>query len=150
MSLAITINEDIKNAMKAKDKVRLEALRAIKSAFLLAGTEKGASGEMSEADELKILQKLQKQRKDSLEIFTAQKRDDLAIVEKQQLDILQEFLPAPMSAEDLDSYLKTLIEKLGISGPQEMGKAMGMASKELSGKSDGKTISAALKALLNK
>lgn len=149
MSLAISINTHIKEAMKAKDKIRLETLRAIKSAFLMAGTEKGATGEISEADELKILQRLQKQRKDSLDIYTEQGRADLAKDEQEQLAILEEFLPKQMSADELDTYLKGLLEKLGATGPQDLGKVMGAASKELAGKADGKTISAAVRALLN-
>lgn len=149
MSLAISINSHIKEAMKAKDKIRLETLRAIKSAFLMAGTEKGATGEISEADELKILQRLQKQRKDSLDIYTEQGRADLAKDEQEQLAILEEFLPKQMGAEELNTYLKGLLEKLGASGPQDLGKVMGAASKELAGKADGKTISAAVRALLN-
>lgn len=149
MSLANKINDQIKDAMRAKDKTRLEALRAIKSALLLAGTEKGASGDISEADELKILQRLQKQRKDSLGIYTQQNREDLAADEKNQLAVIEEFLPKQMDAEELNNYLKALIEKLGVSGPQEMGKVMGVASKELAGKADGKTISTAVRQLLS-
>lgn len=148
MSLANSINDHIKAAMKAKDKVRLESLRAIKSAFLMAGTEKGATGEISEADELKILGRLQKQRKDSLDIYTEQGRADLAEDEKQQLAIIEEFLPKQMSAEELNGYLEALLQKLGATGPQDLGKVMGAASKELAGKADGKTISAAVRALL--
>lgn len=149
MSLAVSINDHIKDAMRAKDKIRLESLRAIKSAFLLAGTEKGASGSISEDEELKILQRLQKQRKDSLEIYTQQGRADLAEDERLQLQIIEEFLPKQMDAEELNSYLKNLLEKLGASGPQDMGKVMGTASKELAGKADGKTISAAVRELLS-
>lgn len=150
MNLANSINDHIKDAMKAKDKVRLETLRAIKSAFLMAGTEKGATGDISEADELKMLQRLQKQRKDSLEIYREQGRDDLAVDEQNQLAVLEEFLPKQMSAEELNTYLQGLLEKLGATGPQDLGKVMGAASKELAGKADGKTISAAVRSLLTK
>lgn len=149
MSLAENINNEIKNAMRAKDKVRLEALRSIKSALLLAGTEKGASGEMNEADELKILQKLQKQRKDSLEIYTQQAREDLAVDERDQLAVIETFLPKQMDASELESYLKALVEKLGATGPQDMGKIMGIASKELAGKADGKAISSIVRQVLS-
>lgn len=149
MSLANSINDHIKDAMRAKDKIRLETLRAIKSAFLLAGTEKGASGEMSADEELKILQRLQKQRKDSLDIYTEQGRQDLAEDEKNQLAVIEEFLPKQMTAEELDGYLKDLLQKLGATGPQDLGKVMGAASKELAGKADGKTISAAVRSLLS-
>jgi uncharacterized protein YqeY len=134
--------------MRAKDKVRLETLRSIKSAILLAGTEKGASGEMSADDELKILQKLQKQRKDSLEIYNQQGREDLAVDERDQLAVIESFLPKQMDSNELESYLKALMEKLGAAGPQDIGKVMGVASKELAGKADGKTISAMVKQIL--
>jgi uncharacterized protein YqeY len=148
MSLAENINNEIKSAMRAKDKVRLETLRSIKSAILLAGTEKGASGEMSADDELKILQKLQKQRKDSLEIYNQQGREDLAVDERDQLAVIESFLPKQMDSNELESYLKALMEKLGAAGPQDIGKVMGVASKELAGKADGKTISAMVKQIL--
>ncbi len=139
----------MKAAMKAKDKAQLEALRAIKSAILLAKTEKGGQEEMTEADELKLLQKLQKQRQDALDIYTTQGREDLAETETKQMEVIQKFLPEPLSEKELKEYLKQLIEKLQASGPQDMGKVMGIASKELTGKAEGKAISAQVKELLN-
>jgi uncharacterized protein YqeY len=148
MSLADTVANEMKTAMRAKDKVTLETLRAIKSAILLAKTEKGGSDEMSEADELKLLMKLQKQRKDSLEIYEQQKREDLAAEERGQLEVIERFLPKQMDQAELDEHLKGLIERLNVQGPKDMGKLMGAASKELAGKADGKTIAARVKELL--
>ncbi len=148
MSLSTQIAEEMKAAMRAKDKVKLEALRSIKSAILLANTEKGAGGELSEADELKLLQKLQKQRKDSLEIYVEQGRDDLAGEEKAQLEVIESFLPKQMDENELRDYLQELITRLGVESPRDMGKVMGTASKELAGKADGKTISNVVKDLL--
>lgn len=148
MSLSNHIAEEIKNAMRAKDKVRLEALRSIKSAILLAQTDKGSSGELSEADEQKILQKLQKQRKDSLDIYKQQGREDLAAEEEAQLAIISAFLPEQMGEDELREYLTGLIGELGASGPQDMGKVMGTATKNLAGKADGKTISSIVRTLL--
>lgn len=139
----------MKAAMKAKDKAQLEALRAIKSAILLAKTEKGGQEEMTETDELKLLQKLQKQRQDALDIYTAQGREDLAETEAKQMEVIQKFLPEPLSVKELKEYLEQLIEKLQASGPQDMGKVMGIASKELTGRAEGKAISAQVKELLN-
>lgn len=147
--LSQNIGEEIKTAMKAKDKGRLEALRAIKSAILMAQTDKGAGGELSEDDELKILQRMQKQRKDSLEIYEQQNREDLAVDERDQLAIIETFLPKQMSEDELKTYLQALMDKLGIQGPQDMGKIMGVASKELAGKADGKAISGMVKQLLS-
>lgn len=148
MALSNTIGEEIKNAMRAKDKVRLESLRGIKSAIMLAVTEKGAGAELSEDEELKILTRLQKQRKDSIAIYEEQGRADLADEEKAQLAIIEGFLPKALSPEELNEYLTALIAEVGASGPQDMGKVMGRASKELTGKADGKTISAAVRELL--
>ena len=148
MSLSTQIAEEMKAAMRAKDTVKLEALRSIKSAILLSNTEKGAGGELSEADELKLLQKLQKQRKDSLEIYVEQGRDDLADEEKAQLEVIESFLPKQMDENELRDYLQELITRLGVEGPRDMGKVMGTASKELAGKADGKTISNVVKDLL--
>lgn len=148
MSLSDKIGEELKVAMRAKDKTALASLRAIKSAILLAQTEKGAGTQLTEDEELKLLQRLQKQRKDSLEIYEKQNREDLAADERDQLAIIERFLPKPMSRDELDTYLKALIAKVGASGPQDMGKIMGPASKELAGKADGKTISARVRELL--
>ena len=138
----------MKQAMKAKDKVRLEALRSIKSAVMLALTEKAKGSELSEEEELKILQRLQKQRKDSLEIYEQQNRADLAEEERSQLAVIEDFLPKQMSPEELKAYLGELISKVGASSPRDMGKVMGVASKELAGKADGKTISGVVRELL--
>lgn len=148
MSLSQKISEEMKAAMRAKDKVRLEALRSIKSALMLAKTEKGKDAELNEDEELKILQRLQKQRKDSYEVYDQQGRQDLAEEERQQLEVIQGFLPKQMSEKELEAYLKELIVRLDAKGPQDMGKVMGTASKELAGKADGKTISAKVKEIL--
>lgn len=148
MSLTKNIAEEMKAAMRAKDKVKLESLRAIKSALMLAQTEKGAGAELDQDEELKILTRLQKQRKDSISIYEEQGRDDLASEEKEQLAVIETFLPKALSPEELSDYLKNLIAELGASGPQDMGKVMGRASKELTGKADGKTISAKVRELL--
>ncbi|QNR25378.1 GatB/YqeY domain-containing protein [Croceimicrobium hydrocarbonivorans] len=148
MSLIKNIAEEIKTAMKAKDKVRLESLRSIKSAIMLAQTEKGAGAELNEEEELKILTRLQKQRKDSLAIYEEQNREDLASEERAQLEVIEEFLPKALSPEELEDYLKKLIAEVGAAGPQDMGKVMGRASKDLAGRADGKSISAKVKELL--
>ena len=148
MALSDKIGEELKNAMRAKDKVALESLRAIKSAILLAQTEKAAGSTLTEDEELKLLQKLQKQRKDSLEIYEQQNREDLAADERAQLEVIERFLPKQMSDAELEAYLKDLMIKLGVEGPKDMGKIMGTASKELAGKADGKAISAKVKELL--
>lgn len=148
MSLSTQIAEEMKVAMRAKDKPRLETLRAIKSAILLANTEAGAK-ELTADDEMKILIKLAKQRKDSLEIYEQQGREDLAADERAQLTVIEDFLPKQMTEEELEAYLKDLFTKLGVQGPQDMGKVMGTASKELAGKADGKAISAKVKQLLS-
>ncbi|AEV33779.1 hypothetical protein Oweho_2819 [Owenweeksia hongkongensis DSM 17368] len=148
MSLSNNIAEEMKAAMRAKDKVRLETLRAIKSAILLANSEAGA-GELSADDEMKILLKLAKQRKDSLAIYEEQGREDLAADERAQLAVISDFLPKQMTEDELEAYLKELFVKLNVQGPQDMGKVMGMASKELSGKADGKAISAKVKQMLS-
>lgn len=141
--------EEMKTAMRAKDKDKLEALRSIKSAILSAKTEKGAQKELSDEQELKLLQKLQKQRKDALEVYQQQNRPDLAETEQKQLEVIELFLPKPLTAEELNSKLKDIIEEVGASSPKDMGKVMGRASKELAGRADGKTISATVKELLS-
>lgn len=148
MSLAQEIQEALKNAMRAKDKVRLEALRSIKSAILLAQTESGAQAELSEAQELKLLQKLQKQRKDSLEIYQQQNRPELAEEEQAQLVVIEEFLPQAMAPEELRAALEKIVAETGATGPQDMGKVMGKANQVLAGKADGKSIAAIVKELL--
>jgi len=148
MSLKAQIMPAIKEAMKAKDKVALETLRAIKAELLKAETSSGASGEMSEAEEIKLLQKMQKQRKDAAAIYVEQGRADLADDEIAQTKVLAKFLPQQMSAEELEKAVAAIIEKVGASGPADMGKVMGVASKELAGKSEGRAIADAVKVLL--
>jgi uncharacterized protein len=148
MSLIDQITSDLKEAMKTKDKVALEALRAAKTAFTLARTEKSAGTELTEAEELKIIQKLVKQRKDSAAIYKEQNREDLLEKEVAEVSVLEKYLPAKISDEELTSIVRTIIDKLGISSPQEMGKVMGVATKELAGKADGKEIANKVKQLL--
>lgn len=147
MTLEARIMEEIKTAMKAKNEAELRTLRAIKSAILLEKTS-GSSTEMTEADELKMLQKLAKQRRDSLDIFKQQNREDLAAKEQEELAIIERFLPKPLTQEELEAALKDIIAQTGASSPAEMGKVMGVASKQLAGKADGKTISETVKRLL--
>ena len=139
----------MKAAMKAKDTVALESLRAIKSAILLAKTDKGAGGELSEADEIKLVQKLVKQRKDSAAIFLEQGRNDLAEPELAQVAVIEKFLPEQLSEEEIEKVVVKAIDTLGASGMQDMGKVMGMVSKELAGQADGKTISTIVKTKLS-
>ena len=150
MSLKAQIMPAIKEAMKAKDKVALETLRAIKAELLKAETASGASGEMSEAEEIKLLQKMQKQRKDAAAIYVDQGRADLADDEIAQTKVLAKFLPQQMSAEELEKAVAAIIQKVGASGPADMGKVMGVTSKELAGKAEGRAIADTVKALLNK
>jgi hypothetical protein len=141
MALIDKISESIKISMKEKDIVSLESLRAVKSALLLAQTQKGNSTGISEDDEIKILQKLVKQRKESADIYISQNRSDLAEVEVNQYKIIERFLPKQMSEDEVEKIILELINKTGASGMKDMGKIMGMASKQLSGMADGKTIS---------
>ena len=143
-----TINQDIKTAMLAKEEATLRSLRAIKAALLVAKTEKGASSEITEDTEIKVLQKLVKQRKESAEIYKSQNREDLYQIEAEEIAVIEKYLPKQLSNEELTSYIKALIEKLNVTSVKEMGKVMGVANKELSGKADGKAISAAIKTLL--
>jgi hypothetical protein len=147
MSIQTEVNEQIKTAMKAKDTVSLEALRALKSAFLLANTS-GANVTMSEAEELKIVQKLVKQRQDSASIYSEQGRMDLAEPELAQAKVLEQFLPKQMSEAELTSAIQTIINSSGASSIKDMGKVMGIASKDLAGQADGKSISEVVKKLL--
>ncbi len=147
MSIQTEVNEQIKTAMKAKDTVSLEALRALKSAFLLANTS-GANVSMSEAEELKIVQKLVKQRQDSASIYSEQGRMDLAEPELAQARVLEQFLPKQMSEAELTSAIQSIINSSGASSIKDMGKVMGIASKDLAGKADGKSISEVVKKLL--
>jgi len=148
MSLKLQIDGDIKSAMLARDKDKLRALRAIKSMILLAETEKGAKEVISQDAEMKLLMKAAKQRKDSLELYNDQGRADLAKIEKDELDIISEYLPKQMTEEELTVELKAIISQVGASGPQDMGKVMGMATKALAGKADGKMISNIVKQVL--
>ena len=141
MSLQEKVMSEMKVAMKAKNSVALESLRAIKSAILLAQTDKGAGGELSEEDEVKLVQKLVKQRKDSATIFTEQGRDDLAAPELAQVAVIEKFLPEQLSEEEIEKVVVQTIETTGASGMKDMGKVMGMVSKALAGQADGKTIS---------
>ena len=149
MSLQTKVMEALKEAMKAKDTVALESLRAIKSAILLARTEAGASEELSEADELKLLQKLVKQRKDSAALYTQQGRNDLAEPELAQMAVIEKFLPAQLSEAEVEEALKGIIAQVGATSPKDMGKVMGAATKQLAGKADGKLISELVKKLLS-
>lgn len=148
MSLETKVMDELKVAMRAKDEVALRTLRAIKAAILIEKTSANASESISEADEVKMLQKMAKQRRDSLEIFTQQNREDLAAKEREELAIIERFLPQQMSQEELQAELKTIIAETGASSPADMGKVMGVASKRLAGKADGKAISENVKQLL--
>jgi len=141
---------ELKTAMLAKDEKALRSLRAIKAAILLAKTSEGAGGELKEDDEIKLLQKLVKQRKDSLEIYQQQNRTDLAQKEQEEIEIIEKFLPKQLSADELRSEVAAIISEVGASSPADMGKVMGAATKKLAGKADGKTISALVKELLSK
>ena len=147
MSLTEKISADLITAMKAKDKVALEAIRAAKTAFTLARAEKGADTLTSE-EELKIMQKLVKQRRESAAIYREQNRPDLYEKEETEADVLEKYLPAKMSEEELISIIKGIIDRVGAKSAAEMGKVMGVATKELAGKADGKEISALVKKLL--
>ena len=150
MNLEKLINDDIKAAMLAKDKRTLEALRAVKAAILLAKTDKGTSVEgMEEGVELKILQKLVKQRRDSADIFRQQARADLAEDELFQLSVIEKYLPAQMREEEITKVISAVIAQSGATSIKDMGKVMGMASKQLAGKADNKIISELVKKLLN-
>jgi len=148
MSLQKEVMEKMKEAMKSKDTTALEALRALKSAFLLANTS-GSGVELSESDEIKIVQKLVKQRKDSAAIFKEQGREDLAEPELAQSAVLEKFLPAQMSEEEITAVIEKIIADTGASSMKDMGKVMGIASKQLAGKADGKTISGIVKSSLS-
>jgi uncharacterized protein YqeY len=148
MALKQKIEGEIKSAMIAKDKVRLTALRAIKSLILLEETKEGFSGELSADEEMKLLTKSAKQRRDSAEIYEKQNRPDLLEVELAELAVIQEFLPKALSEAELVQAIQAIIASCGATGPKDMGKVMGLASKELAGKADGKAISEQVKILL--
>ncbi|MDL2212648.1 GatB/YqeY domain-containing protein [Bacteroides sp. OttesenSCG-928-N06] len=149
MDLFDRISEDIKNAMKAKDKVALETLRNIKKFFIEAKTAPGASDTLADADALKIIQKLVKQGKDAAEVYNSQQRTDLADAELAQVKIMETYLPKQMTAEELEEALKEIIAQTGATSPKDMGKVMGIASQKLSGLAEGRAISAKVKELLN-
>ena len=148
MSLAEKIASDLINAMKAKDKVALEAIRAAKTAFILAKSEKGANSVLTPEEELKIVQKLVKQRRESAAIYKEQNRMDLYEKEVIEADVLERYLPAKMNDEELTNIIKEIINRIGAKSPSDMGKVMGVATKELAGKADGKEISSRVKQLL--
>lgn len=148
MSLETQIMEDLKIAMRNKDENALRSIRAIKNAIILAKTAEGFSGELKEEDEIKLLQKLVKQRKDSLEIYETQNREDLAVKEREEISVIEKYLPAQMSEEELKKVIAQIIADTGASSPADMGKVMGAANKQLAGKADGKTIAAVVKSLL--
>ena len=148
MALFDDINNGIKEAMKAKDKVRLEALRGIKKVMLEAKTSAGSNGELNDTDAIKIIAKLAKQGKDSAAIYEGQNRPDLAEAELAQVAVFESFLPKMMSDEELEAAVKAIVEKVGATSMKDMGKVMGLASKELAGKADGSAISVKVRSLL--
>ncbi len=141
---------DLKTAMLAKDEKGLRGLRAIKAAIIIAKTSEGSGGEIKPEDETKLLQKLIKQRKDSLEIFEQQNRADLAVKEKEEIEVIERFLPKQMDPGELRADLSALIAELGASGPADLGKVMGAATKKLAGKADGKTVNQVVRELLSR
>jgi uncharacterized protein len=148
MSLETQVMDQMKDAMKSKNEPLLRGLRAIKAEIIKAKTEPGANGEINADTEIKLLQKLVKSRKDSLEIYQTQNRPDLAAKESEEIAVIEKFLPQQMSAEELEAALKAIIAETGAAGAKDMGKVMGVASKLLAGKAEGKAISAAVKTLL--
>ena len=149
MGILANLTDEIKAAMRAKDSLKLEALRAIKSAVILEQTSVGGGDTLTEEQEIKLVQKLVKQRRDSAQIFRDQNRPDLAEPEEAQAEIISQFLPEQLSEDEIKSIIQSIIEKTCASGMKDMGKVMGMASKEMAGKADGKTISTIVKAELN-
>ncbi len=148
MSLEAQVMAEMKDAMKSKNEAALRGLRAIKAEIIKAKTEPGANGEINEATEQKFLQKMMKQRKDSYEIFTQQGREDLAAKEKEEMELIERFLPKQMSVDELKTVLADIIRQTGASTQADLGKVMGVASKQLSGKADGKTINTIVKEML--
>lgn len=148
MSLREKIDQDIKSAMLSKDSARLRGLRAIKAALLVAQTEKGASATLTEDSEVKVLQKLVKQRKESAEIYQAQQRGDLYDIEIEEMRVIEAYLPQQMGREEITVHVKSAILQSGAAGMKDMGKVMGIVNRELAGKADGKTISEIVKELL--
>jgi len=150
MGLEQSVMTDLKAAMLAKDEAALRGLRAIKAAIIIAKTSEGAGGELKEEDETKLLQKLVKQRKDSLAIYQEQKRPDLAKKEEEEIRVIEKFLPKQLDEQALKAALSKIIAETGASSPADIGKVMGLATKQLAGQADGKTISAAVKELLTR
>ncbi len=149
MRLEEKVMEDIKAAMKARDEAALRGLRGIKAEIIKAKTEPGAQGTLSPDGEMKLLQKMLKQRKDSLDIFLAQKRDDLAAKEREEIAVIEKYLPAQLSEDEIKTAVQKIITATGATTLADLGKVMGLATKELAGKADGKTISAMAKSLLS-
>ena len=149
MSLLNSLTDELKAAMRAKDSLKLEALRAIKSAVLLAKTATAGDNDLTEEEEIKLLQKLVKQRKDSAVIFKEQNRDDLATPEEAQAEVITQFLPKQLSQQEIEQIVDEIVAKTGAQGMKDMGKVMGMASRKMAGKADGKTISTIVKQKLN-
>jgi hypothetical protein len=150
MSLETQVMGEMKTAMKEKNEAVLRALRAIKAEIIKAKTEPGAGGEIDEAAEQKFLQKMMKQRKDSLEIFIQQGREDLAVKEREEIAVIEKFMPEQMSEADIRTVVSAIISETGAASPADMGKVMGAATKQLAGKADGKIISTIVKELLSK
>lgn len=150
MNLEQKVMAEMKEAMKSKDEAGLRSLRAIKAEIIKAKTEPGANGQISEEGEIKMLQKMVKQRRDSLEIYQQQNRQDLVQKEQEELQLIEKFLPVQLSGEDLKKEVQEIIAETGASSPADMGKVMGAATKKLAGRADGKAISAAVKELLAK
>lgn len=148
MSLELKIANDLKEAMKSKDQAAMRSIRAIKAAILLFKTD-GSGNDLDEASEIKLLQKLVKQRQDSLDIFIKQNREDLATTEREEITILQKYLPAQLSEAELSAAIQAIISETGATSAKEMGKVIGLANQRLAGKAEGKAIAAAVKALLN-
>ncbi|MBC7867942.1 MAG: GatB/YqeY domain-containing protein [Gloeobacteraceae cyanobacterium ES-bin-316] len=143
------INQEIKAAMLSKNEARLRGLRAIKAALLVAKTEKGASDTITEDTEIKVLQKLSKQRRESAEIYKTQNREDLYTIEMEELDVIEGFLPKQLSQQEVEAQIKEVIASIGAASVKDMGKVMALANKQLAGKADGKTISEIVKQLLS-
>ena len=150
MSFELKIQDDLKAAMRSKNQAALRALRAAKSAILLAKTEKGGSSEVSDNDGIKIIQKLVKQRNESISIYEKQNRPELATSEKEEVEVLEAYLPKQLTTEELEELVKSIIIKTGAASKADMGKVMGMATKEVAGRADGKTISGVVGKLLSK
>lgn len=144
-----TINQEIKTAMLAKDAARLRGLRAIKAALLVSKTEKGGTDVLTEDTEIKVLQKLAKQRRESADIYKSQAREDLYLIEIEELEVIESFLPKQLSKEEIETHIKSAIAAVGATSVKDMGKVMAIANKDLAGKADGKTISEVVKQLLS-